>query len=74
MHLADLLSGPYATDLEESWERERTATPVRVFAIRLHTTGCSLRETLTILHFREIRGSAVYHGFCVVGILNGCAG
>ncbi|OLZ39215.1 transposase [Natrinema saccharevitans] len=47
--LADLLSESYETDLEESWENERTATPVRAFAVRLHQTGCSLRETTTIL-------------------------
>jgi hypothetical protein len=47
--LADLLSGCFAADLEETWERERTATPVRAFAVRLHATGCSLRETTTIL-------------------------
>jgi hypothetical protein len=42
MLLADLLSECFPTDLEESWERERTATPVRPFAVRLHATGCSL--------------------------------
>jgi len=66
--LADLLSGCFAADLEETWERERTATltrrsasrshtrtlrvlgtPVRAFAVRLHATGCSLRETTSIL-------------------------
>jgi putative transposase len=47
--LADLLSKCFAADLEETWERERTATPVRTFAVRLHATGCSLRETTTIL-------------------------
>lgn len=47
--LVDLLSESYAADFDESWERERTATPVRVFAVRLHATGCSLRETTTIL-------------------------
>jgi putative transposase len=46
---ADLLSESFAADLEESWERERTATPVRAFAVRLHATGCSLRETTSIL-------------------------
>jgi putative transposase len=46
--LSDLLSEIYTADLEESWEHERTATPVRAFAVRLHQTGCSLRET-TIL-------------------------
>ncbi|GAA0276013.1 IS6 family transposase [Halobacterium noricense] len=47
--LADLLSECFAADLEETWERERTATPVRAFAVRLHATGCSLKETTTIL-------------------------
>jgi len=47
--LADLLSESYEPGLEESWENERTATPVRAFAVRLHQTGCSLRETTTIL-------------------------
>jgi putative transposase len=47
--LADLLSESYDADLEEAWENERTATPVRAFAVRLHATGCSLRETTTIL-------------------------
>jgi putative transposase len=47
--LADLLSESFAADLEECWERERTATPVRAFAVRLHATGCSLRETASIL-------------------------
>jgi putative transposase len=47
--LADLLSESYEADLEECGENERTATPVRAFAVRLHQTGCSLRETTTIL-------------------------
>jgi putative transposase len=47
--LADLLSECFAADLEETWERERTATPVRAFAVRLDATGCSLREITSIL-------------------------
>ena len=47
--LADLLSESSDADLEESWANERTATPIRAFAVRLHQTGCSLRETTTIL-------------------------
>jgi transposase-like protein len=47
--LADLLRECFAVDLEECWERERTATPVRAFAVRLHATGCSLRETEAVL-------------------------
>lgn len=41
--LADSLSESYAAEFDESWERERTAMPVRVFAA-LHETGCSLLE------------------------------
>jgi len=47
--LADLLKNILDTDLEETWENKRTATPVRAFAIRLHEVGCSLRETTMIL-------------------------
>ncbi len=47
--LADLLSESYAANLEEFWENERTATPVKAFAVRLHQASCSLRETTTIL-------------------------
>ncbi len=47
--LADLLSESYDADFKETWENERTATPVRAFAVRLHATGCSLCETTTIL-------------------------
>jgi transposase-like protein len=49
MSLADLLSNCFAADLEETWERERTATPVRASAVQLHATGCSLREITSIL-------------------------
>ncbi|GAB7120045.1 hypothetical protein JCM9743_25100 [Natrinema sp. JCM 9743] len=47
--LADLLSESYDADLEEFCENEWTATTVWAFAVRLHQTGCSLRETTTIL-------------------------
>ena len=47
--LADLLSESYDADLKESRENERTATPVRAFAVRLHQTGCLLQETTAIL-------------------------
>ncbi|RLM48925.1 IS6 family transposase, partial [Halorubrum sp. Atlit-28R] len=55
--LADLLSECFETDLEETWERERTATPVRVFAVQLHATGCSLRETKEILRYLGVERS-----------------
>jgi len=47
--LADLLSESYESDLEETWENERTANALTGVAVRLHATGCSLRETTTIL-------------------------
>jgi putative transposase len=47
--LADPLDENFDDELEESWEPERTATPVRAFAVRLHATGRSIRETTTIL-------------------------
>ena len=61
--LADLLSECFAVDLEKCWERERTATPVRAFAVRLHATGCSLRETASILAELGVERShqAIFH-------------
>ena len=49
MQLADLLRRTLDTATLECWQRERTATPVRAFAVRLHAAGCSLRETAAIL-------------------------
>jgi len=49
MQLADLLRETLDTATLECWQRERTATPVRAFAVRLHAAGCSLRETAAIL-------------------------
>ena len=46
---ADLINESYTAGLKETWENERTATPVRAFAVRLHETGCSLRRITTIL-------------------------
>ncbi len=47
--LADLLSECFAADLEETWECKRTANTLTSVAVRLHVTGCSLRETTSIL-------------------------
>lgn len=49
MKLAHRLSQGYDADFREVWWNKRTAALVRAFAVRLHTTGCSLRETTTIL-------------------------
>ena len=39
----------------ECWERERTATPLRAFAVRLHATGCSLRQIQEILRLFDVQ-------------------
>jgi putative transposase len=49
MSLADLLSNCFAADLEEARERERTANALTGVTVRLHATGCSLREITSIL-------------------------
>jgi len=41
----------------ECWGCERTATPVRVFAVHLHATGCSLREIQEILRLFGVERS-----------------
>ncbi len=59
--LSDLLSESYAAEFDDSWEQEWT--PVRVFAVRLHPTGCSLRETQAILRLLGVECShqAIWH-------------
>jgi putative transposase len=53
----ELLRETLETANLECWERERTATPVRAFAVRLHATGCSLRETQAILRLFDVERS-----------------
>jgi len=53
----ELLTETLDTANLECWERERTATPVRVFAVRLHATGCSLRETQETLRLFGVERS-----------------
>ncbi len=55
--LADLLSECYAAEFDESWERERTANTLTGVAIRLHATGCSLRETQAIIRLIGVERS-----------------
>ncbi|UPW01285.1 IS6 family transposase [Halorussus gelatinilyticus] len=59
MLLSNLLRETLDTATLECWQRERTATPVRAFAVRLHAAGCSLRETAAIL---ELLGVERTHG------------
>ena len=49
MQLADLLRESLAVDCAEVWENERTPTPVRVFGVRLHSMGLSVREVVSVL-------------------------
>jgi transposase-like protein len=49
MTLADLLRETLDIDCDEVWENERTPTPVRVFGVRLHSMGLSLREIVAVL-------------------------
>jgi len=53
----ELLRETLDTANVECWERERIATPVRAFAVRLHATGCSLRETQAILRLFGVQRS-----------------
>ncbi|MFC7082207.1 IS6 family transposase [Halorussus caseinilyticus] len=59
MQAANLLKGTLETATLECWQRERTATPVRAFAVRLHAAGLSLRETTAVL---ELLGVSRSHG------------
>jgi transposase-like protein len=49
MTLADLLKERLDVENQDSWENERTPTPVRCFALRLHSMGLSLREVEAVL-------------------------
>jgi putative transposase len=60
MMFADLLSECSVAEFAESCERP--ATPVRVFAVRLHVIGCSLREAQAILRF--IGGKRSHQAIC----------
>jgi putative transposase len=48
MKLGDLLRETLNVDCDEVWENERTPTPVRVFGVRLHSMGLSLREIVAV--------------------------
>jgi transposase-like protein len=48
MTLANLLRDTLGVDCDEVWENERTPTPVRVFGVRLHSMGLSLREVVVV--------------------------
>ncbi|WP_276272933.1 IS6 family transposase [Haloarcula litorea] len=49
MQLANLLKEELEIENQDAWENERTPTPVRCFAVRLHSMGLSLREVEAVL-------------------------
>lgn len=49
MKLASLLGETLNVDCDEVWENERTPTSVRVFGMRLHSMGLSVREVVAVL-------------------------
>ena len=49
MTLADLLKERLDVENQDSWENERTPTPVRCFAVRLHLMGLSVPEVEVVL-------------------------
>ena len=59
MQLANLLRETLNVDCDEVWENERTPTPVRVFGVRQHSMGLSVREVVAVL---ELLGIDRSHG------------
>lgn len=59
MQLADLFNETIWLDRDEIRENERTSTLVRVFGVRLHSKGLSLREVVAV---SEILGVDRSHG------------
>jgi len=52
MQLADLLRENLDVDAEDAWGNKRTPTPVRCFAVRLHSMRLSVREVKGVLDGR----------------------
>jgi len=57
MQLANLLRESLDVDCDVVWENERTPTPVRVFGVRLHSMGLSVRETAAVLEWLGVERS-----------------
>jgi hypothetical protein len=49
MELADLPRERLDIENQDTWENERTPTPIRCFALRLHSMGLSLHEVEAVL-------------------------
>jgi hypothetical protein len=63
MTLADLLRETIDLPENDVWENERIPTPVRVFGVRLHSIGLSIRDIAAVLDLLGIDRShgAVSH-------------
>jgi len=58
MELADLLRETLDVHCDEVWENERTPTPLRVFGVRLHSMGLSLREVVAVYNHYTSRATS----------------
>jgi len=54
-------------DCDEGWENERTPIPDRVFGVRLHSMGLSVREVVAVL---DLLGADRSHGAVGTGRTN----
>ena len=54
MELADLLRKTLDVDSDEIWWNECTPTPNRVFGVRLHSMGLSVREVIAVLELLDV--------------------
>ena len=54
MPLSDLLNEALEAVDVDCWDGERTATPIRAFAVHLHSAGLSLRETVATLDLLDV--------------------
>ena len=63
MQLQKLLTESLTVDSIDCWANERTASALRALAVRLHSTGLSLRETAAVLECLGIYRSqqAIWH-------------
>ena len=54
MNLQELLTETVETPSIEYWDDESTASALRALAVRLHSTGISLRETAAALETFDV--------------------
>ena len=59
MQLVDLLKEILDMNCDGVWENKRTPTPVRVFGVRLHSMGLSVRKVVAVF---ELLGIDRWHG------------